>query len=270
MPKPSESERQREAARQQRLLAVAERRFSRTFTAELARGSREMLGAYERTGTYPQLPDEFRRRVEQAYLDLSAVLIQTFGERILEQGKSAGYQIETKNFAEFFQRLALEFIQLEAVRQRITSVTDTTRNIIIRLIEGGQEDGLGIAEIAKMISDRIPVISRARGALIARTETHAAANYGSHNAAKATGLPLRREWISVEDSRTRDFGTGDGVVDEFNHRAADGQVVGLDEPFRILKRDGSFEAIMFPGDPSGSAGNVINCRCAVANFVEDF
>jgi len=35
----------------------------------------------------------------------------------------------------------------------------------------------------------------------------------------------------------------------------------LDIPFKVPYGFGSFEALMFPGDPDGSAGNIINCRC---------
>jgi hypothetical protein len=38
--------------------------------------------------------------------------------------------------------------------------------------------------------------------------------------------------------------------------AADGQVVGLDEPFIV-----GGEQLMYPGDPAGSPGNICNCLC---------
>ena len=42
------------------------------------------------------------------------------------------------------------------------------------------------------------------------------------------------------------------------HAEADGQEVKIDEPFIV---DG--ESLMYPGDVTGSASNVINCRCTV-------
>jgi hypothetical protein len=38
----------------------------------------------------------------------------------------------------------------------------------------------------------------------------------------------------------------------------------MDEPFEV---DG--ELLDYPGDPTGSAANVINCRCAVGYIVID-
>jgi uncharacterized protein with gpF-like domain len=98
---------------------------------------------------------------------------------------------------------------------------------------------------------QVPAFSRQRAALIARTETHGAANFGAQEAAKETGLQLRKEWVSASDERTRD-----------SHRRADGQVVGMDEPFRI-----GGARLMYPGDPDGPADETINCRCAVAHQV---
>jgi uncharacterized protein with gpF-like domain len=64
---------------------------------------------------------------------------------------------------------------------------------------------------------------------------------------------MRREWIAASGERTRS-----------SHNAADGQTVGMDEPFII-----GGESLDYPGDPSGSADNVINCRCAVGYIVID-
>ena len=244
---------------QRRLLAVADNRFGPEFEAVIRAATEQMLGQFEATGSAPNLPDDFHNRMSQIYLDMSAMLIDAFGSRILDQGKRAGLVLEVKQFDEFFQRLALEYVAQEAMRQRIAMVTETTRNQIIAQITKGQEEGLSVEETAKLISEQLPQISRVRGALIARTETHGAANFGADQAARATGLTLRKEWVSSHDHRTRDFGAGDGVIDEFSHRAADGQTVGMDQPFRIMKRDGTTEALMFPGDPVGSPGNVINC-----------
>jgi hypothetical protein len=50
----------------------------------------------------------------------------------------------------------------------------------------------------------------------------------------------------------------------------------MDQPFRIAipldqRTIGGeeFELMMIPGDDTASAGNVINCRCAVSHIVDD-
>jgi uncharacterized protein with gpF-like domain len=89
--------------------------------------------------------------------------------------------------------------------------------------------------------------------MIARTETHGAANYGAGRAARETNLPLNREWIASGDERTRE-----------THAEADGQIVGMDEPFTV-----GGASLMYPGDPAGPAEEVINCRCSVGFIVDE-
>jgi len=242
-----------EQRRQARLLAIMERRFRRLLAAEIRRATLAMLAQYEATGAAPRMPDDHERRIEDIYRQMAEVGIETFGERIVSQGKHAGLILERKSFVEFFRRLALQYIGLEMIRRRITSVTETTRQQIINQITAGQNAGEGIAAIAKRISDNVGIISRQRGALIARTETHGAANYGADGAARATGLKLRKEWVAAEDERTR-----------VEHAEANGQIVEMDQAFDV-----GGEMLMYPGDPAGSAGQIINCRCGISHIVDD-
>jgi uncharacterized protein with gpF-like domain len=69
---------------------------------------------------------------------------------------------------------------------------------------------------------------------------------------------MRKEWVSAQDERTRT-----SPPDEFDHIEADGQVVDMNEAFTV-----GGEQMMFPGDPGGSAGNIINCRCAVVYLTD--
>jgi len=138
-------------------------------------------------------------------------------------------------------RLALGYIASEVIRRRITNVSDTTRAQIIGAVARGYDEGLGQDGVAGFIRDLIPGMSGARAGMIARTETHGAANYGSVSAAAETGLRLRKEWISAEDERTRE-----------SHDAANGQIVAMDDAFDV-----GGEALMYPGDPAGSAAEVI-------------
>ena len=64
----------------------------------------------------------------------------------------------------------------------------------------------------------------------------------AQHAAKAKGADIVKQWDAVLDGRTRD-----------SHRRVDGEIRELDEKFS--------NGLMFPGDPSGSAAEVINCRC---------
>lgn len=242
-----------EQIRQQRLLLALEMRFARRFASEISRQSRDFISRYKATGMPPPLMRTHRENVQEIYEQLVRVSVEIFGQRVLEQGKASGQILETKDFEETFRKLSRQYINLEMIRQRITSVSDTTRQQIVDQIRRGELQGMGVDEIARAITKAVPLISRQRGALISRTETHGAANYGADAAAKETGLRLRKEWIAASDERTRQ-----------EHADADGQIVNMDEPFRV-----GGELLMYPGDPAGSAGNVINCRCSVSHIVED-
>lgn len=80
---------------------------------------------------------------------------------------------------------------------------------------------------------------------IARTEGHRIQQTSTRDAqlaAKAKGADVVKQWDAALDGRTRD-----------SHRRVDGEIRELDEKFS--------NGLMFPGDPSGRAEEVINCRC---------
>lgn len=103
------------------------------------------------------------------------------------------------------------------------------------------------------LADRVENLSDANrsGAIRnARTAVTGAQNAGrqeSYTQAHKMGLPLRKCWVATKDGRTR-----------HEHALLDGQTVALDMPFKI---DG--HKLMFPGDPTGLARLVWNCRCTM-------
>jgi len=136
--------------------------------------------------------------------------------------------------------------------QKIVQISSTTIKQLRGVLNQAVDEGLGERETSRLIRERAPIIAASRAQTIARTETHAAANYAVQESFKSTGVQARREWVAAEDERTRE-----------DHIDANGQIVGLNEPFTV----GS-EELMYPGDPAGSPEQVVNCRCAVV-FVFD-
>jgi len=244
----------REIAAQQRALALLERTHRRLIAVEIRRASMLMVNKYAEIGAIPNLPDDHEARIRDAFLGMAEASIEMMGRRILEQGKAAGHDIERKDFGPMLLRLALEYIALEAIRARITSISMTTRKQIIALIEAGVDEGLGVQEVARSIARSLPGFSQLRGALIARTEIHGAANFGADGAARSTGLPLRKEWAAAGDERTRE-----------SHVEADGQMVEMNEPFIV-----GGAPMAYPGDVMGPPAETINCRCAVIHHVKGF
>jgi uncharacterized protein with gpF-like domain len=254
----------REQRRQSLLLDRISDQFEDKLAEEIAAAMREGVRTWVITREV-LMPRDFRQRLEATYSQMVRSTIVSFGMRVWNQGKHAGLVVERKeDFATFMTNEALRYLAREVIRERITGVEMTTRQNIIRSLARAFVDGVGEEVAANSVRAVIPDISKARARTIARTETHGAANYGANEAAKKNDLPMKREWLSAQDPRTRS--TEDG--DEFDHAGANGQLVGAEEPFLIAKLSGGTEALMYPGDPSGSAGNVINCRCALG-FVVD-
>lgn len=164
---------------------------------------------------------------------------------------------EQKAFRDTF-RLAMERFIGKWALAKARAITQTTREVVRDLILTGVRDGLGTRDIARSIRGQLRGIGRLnpaqRAEVIARTETHSSANYAQREAIRALNLPrIEREWLAVEDARTRE-----------THAAADGQRVGLDEPFRV-----GGALLMYPGDPDGPPEECINCRCVAAAIVPE-
>jgi HK97 family phage portal protein len=186
-------------------------------------------------------------------------VFETFGNRILDAVKSSGMALDEKSGMEqkedsLFDRLTLEWIDANAA-DKVTAISSTTRAQISTAIAQGQAEGLGVPAIAKLINTQVGGIhTKFRANLIARTETHSAAVAGADEAARSTGLAdLQREWISVEDSRTRD-----------SHNDADGQRRKMGDDFDV-----GGVSLIRPGDPSGPPGETINCRCVLGVIAPD-
>ena len=97
-------------------------------------------------------------------------------------------------------------------------------------------------EVARM--DRTAALRNARTAY---TGAQNAGRQAAFERAARMGIKIQRVWKAVKDLRTRD-----------SHGEADGQVVGVNEPFSV-----GGAHMMFPGDPSGPPREVYNCRCTI-------
>lgn len=251
--------RSRELAQQ---LALQERirvRFQRLVATNLATTMREAVSAYRRDGSDSGVEAVVMARAPVLESILAVewrVAARTFGDRILARVNKSRV-VERKDATEdYYESVIRQFILTRAA-SAASEISRTTTRQLRQVIADGVEEGLGVDAIARRITDRIPIMSTLRANTIARTETHAAAAYGAQIAAESTELPLRKEWVATNDDRTRDEG--------WDHVAMDGTIVGLHDPFIVENVEtGETEELEFPGDPSGSPGNIINCRCVVA------
>ena len=122
-------------------------------------------------------------------------------------------------------------------------------------VTSGILQGESIKSLADRLNNNIPDMNRTSAIRAARTAVTGAQNAGrqdSYHAAKEMGIKLKKRWLATLDGRTR-----------HEHAVLDGQAVDEDKPFKV---DG-YE-IMYPGDPSGPAHLIYNCRCTVIADVE--
>jgi len=144
--------------------------------------------------------------------------------------------------------------------QKATQIIRTTELQMRDLVLGGMLKGEAQEAVFSAIVNKIPGVAKARATIITRTEIHSASQFTSQKMAERAGIRLFKVWHTIGDARVRTFGVF-GRKDQFNHRIMNGVAVGLDRSFQVPTRLGGVEALQFPGDPIGSAGNVINCRC---------
>jgi uncharacterized protein with gpF-like domain len=153
------------------------------------------------------------------------------------------------------------------LQQRVATYSPSIAEDIVLAFRLQLADGLAAGESITMLQARLmqfsDLMSPARALRVARTEMVNAANAGTFAGYRASGIVTKKQWRTSRDEHVRPAGRRGGPV--FDHRAADGQIVGLDEPFIV-----SGEKLMYPGDTSlgASPGNVINERCTFISVRE--
>nr|DAT94318.1 MAG TPA: minor capsid protein [Caudoviricetes sp.] len=118
------------------------------------------------------------------------------------------------------------------------------KKTITQEISRGIASSLPYSDIARNISS-VSKAPLSRAKTIARTEGHRIQQTSARDAqyaAKKKGADVVKQWDAALDGRTRD-----------SHARVDGEIRELDEKFS--------NGLKYPGDPSGGAAEVVNCRC---------
>lgn len=123
---------------------------------------------------------------------------------------------------------------------------DKLKKSITQEISRGIATDMGYDDIARNIAN----VSKAplnRAKTIARTESHRiqlTSTADAQQVAKDRGADVVKQWDATLDGKTRP-----------SHQMVDGEIREIDEKFS--------NGLMRPGDPSGRAAEVVNCRCAM-------
>lgn len=186
--------------------------------------------------------------IRAAFNDLYTTVGSAFAKRQFRELKSQFPQREMKDEADEMESQWVAYMRQyvqEKTGERIVGITETTKQVVRKVLDQAAQEGWGVEKAGRELRKQWATISRLRGVTISRTEIVSASNAGDIAGARSTGLDLRKSWLATRDDRVRE-----------DHLIADGQTVGMNEPFLV-----SGEHLEHPGDPQGSAGNVINCRC---------
>lgn len=123
--------------------------------------------------------------------------------------------------------------------------TKRLKKNITQEISRGIASSLSYSDISRNLKNTsgVPLYNAKR---IVRTESHRIQQQSAEDSrriAKNKGADIVRMWDAALDGRTRP-----------SHARVDGEIREMDEKFS--------NGLKYPGDPSGSAAEVINCRCA--------
>jgi HK97 family phage portal protein len=122
-------------------------------------------------------------------------------------------------------------------------ITETTEMALRKTLGQAIENGEGMSDVSKRISDVFDIAQGSRTDMIARTEVVSASNAGAYAAYEQSGVS-KVEWITARD-----------LVVRPSHQI-DGEEKNLGELFS--------NGLQYPGDPTADAGDIINCRCTIA------
>lgn len=150
----------------------------------------------------------------------------------------------------------LEFVRTRC-GDKIQSITqllyESIQKITKKVISEAALNGWGADKVAREIRKNYNDMAKWEALRIARTEVVGASNEGACKGADSLGIELNKIWLSALKETTRAW-----------HADLNETEVGQNEPFDV---DG--DLMMYPGDPSGRADNVINCLCAVTHRIKD-
>jgi hypothetical protein len=234
-------------------LAAYEAAFAAAFltalTAWLASVATAVLAGFVRFGIAPNVDALFSqsqawsRAVDKLIPDLEAMARLGW----VQANQDLGTRIAFDPGNQFVQE------QLARTRNLLVRISDEVYKDIVNALNAAVRQGkdvVGQAAAVRAVLDGTGSENwPARARTVAVTEVNRAWNFGviAHGltVTQTMRISVFKMWDAKEDTRVRAA-----------HEQADGQTVLISQPFIV-----GFEALMAPGDPSGSPWNVISCRC---------
>jgi hypothetical protein len=183
--------------------------------------------------------EHFSRELLEALEPVTQSVLQRAGEELYtEIGQDDPWKLAPKT--------ALDFIR--GRDKLLEKVGDTAQSQLNTSLAEGLANGDTTEQLTDRVRGVFNKLQNFEARRIAMTETSAAYGFSRHKAMNDAGVEYK-SWLSSHGPTVREA-----------HAAAEAQYgdapIPIDEPFVV---DG--EDLMYPGDESGSPGNVINCHC---------
>ena len=171
----------------------------------------------------------------------------------LDAGKMAQAQFQVQKsliipIAGFVKDVIKYFNQF-LLNKIVLPISNSMKNQIETVLKQAISDGWGVDKTVSELKNSDITKNRAR--TIVRTESVAAMNYAQLKAADDSKFVIEKTWIATEDRRTRFT---------HSHAGVDGEMRELYSPFS--------NNLQFPGDKSGDAAEIVNCRCTMMYNVQ--
>ena len=227
------------------------------FSSEILRATKAIAKAKLAGLDISDIMDEHSDKIKSLLISTYSASFDVFGARMLNSVNKI-FRKELSLTTPYFDMQMSIWLRWVS-SDKVTKIAGTTEKQALEIIQIALEDsvefGLDEKDTGSLVIERISSqggeLSTLRGRMIARTEAHSAANASADVAAKSIGIGLKKEWISSETERTRN-----------THMIANGQKVNEGQMFIV-----GLEMLSYPGDPNGSAKEIINCRCVVGYYL---
>lgn len=188
-------------------------------------------------------------------LFISELAWETFSTQLYNQLKKGMLETvnETASFLVTHRNISKELIPAvkndtlkqfskKVMANKVTNITQTTRNTINKIIVDGQAGGKNIKDIAREITQKVKGMEKTRAMVIARTETATTSTTTYLEGLIKAGLP--KTWRHV----------GGGKTDRPTHLALNNVTVeDASEPFS--------NGMMCPHDLNADVSELIRCHC---------
>lgn len=195
-------------------------------------------------------------KFREMYRAVFTAALVDFGEAQLDElGVGVLFDLQNPLVEEAIRAMVIRFAQ---------DINQTTQERMIEVLREvlveAESDGWGIPRIQEEIYERISTVYNVRKSpyeteRIARTEMNKAANAGTTEAMRQSGVVRRKAWLAALDDRTRDT----HVLAHQQYEAG----IPLEELFHV-----GADTMLQPGGGS-LPEEIINCRCTTVAVIEE-